>query len=593
MAELMGDWKRTHMCGILNTGHIGEEVTLMGWTHKRRDLGGLIFIDLRDRTGVVQVVFDEQNCGDFFKKAETVRSEYVLAVKGIIVKRDPETVNPKIPTGEIEVSAKQLKILSASATPPFSIEDNTNVSELVRLKYRYLDLRRAEMQRNIILRHKIVKCVRDFLDSKGFYEIETPMLTRSTPEGARDYLVPSRIHPGRFYALPQSPQIFKQLLMLSGCDRYFQIARCFRDEDLRADRQPEFTQIDIEMSFVDVEDVLSINELLLAEVFKKTLDVDISLPLPRLTYREAMERYGSDKPDTRFGLELKDVSDIAAGCGFKVFANAVEQGGSVRGINAKGCALKFSRREIDSLVDFVKNYDAKGLAWIAVEEDGLKSPITKFFTQEQISSLLGRLQAETGDLLLFVADRNDVVFQALGQLRLELARRLGLINDKKYNLLWITEFPLLEYDDEEQRFVAVHHPFTSPMDEDIELLDTDPGKVRAKAYDAVLNGVELGSGSIRIHAAELQEKMFDVLGFSYEKAYERFGFLMEAFKYGTPPHGGFAYGLDRLVMLLLGRDSVRDVIAFPKMQNASDPLTDAPSEVEPKQLKELHIRVDE
>lgn len=593
MAELMGDWKRTHMCGILNTGHIGEEVTLMGWTHKRRDLGGLIFIDLRDRTGVVQVVFDEQNCGDFFKKAETVRSEYVLAVKGIIVKRDPETVNPKIPTGEIEVSAKQLKILSASATPPFSIEDNTNVSELVRLKYRYLDLRRAEMQRNIILRHKIVKCVRDFLDSKGFYEIETPMLTRSTPEGARDYLVPSRIHPGRFYALPQSPQIFKQLLMLSGCDRYFQIARCFRDEDLRADRQPEFTQIDIEMSFVDVEDVLSINELLLAEVFKKTLDVDISLPLPRLTYREAMERYGSDKPDTRFGLELKDVSDIAAGCGFKVFANAVEQGGSVRGINAKGCALKFSRREIDSLVDFVKNYDAKGLAWIAVEEDGLKSPITKFFTQEQISSLLGRLQAETGDLLLFVADRNDVVFQALGQLRLELARRLGLINDKKYNLLWITEFPLLEYDDEEQRFVAVHHPFTSPMDEDIELLDTDPGKVRAKAYDAVLNGVELGSGSIRIHAAELQEKMFDVLGFSYEKAYERFGFLMEAFKYGTPPHGGFAYGLDRLVMLLLGRDSIRDVIAFPKIQNASDPLTDAPSEVEPKQLKELHIRVDE
>ena len=592
MAELMGDWKRTHMCGILNTGHIGEEVTLMGWTHKRRDLGGLIFIDLRDRTGVVQVVFDEQNCGDFFKKAETVRSEYVLAVKGIIVKRDPETVNPKIPTGEIEVSAKQLKILSASATPPFSIEDNTNVSELVRLKYRYLDLRRAEMQRNIILRHKIVKCVRDFLDSKGFYEIETPML-RSTPEGARDYLVPSRIHPGRFYALPQSPQIFKQLLMLSGCDRYFQIARCFRDEDLRADRQPEFTQIDIEMSFVDVEDVLSINELLLAEVFKKTLDVDISLPLPRLTYREAMERYGSDKPDTRFGLELKDVSDIAAGCGFKVFANAVEQGGSVRGINAKGCALKFSRREIDSLVDFVKNYDAKGLAWIAVEEDGLKSPITKFFTQEQISSLLGRVQAETGDLLLFVADRNDVVFQALGQLRLELARRLGLINDKKYNLLWITEFPLLEYDDEEQRFVAVHHPFTSPMDEDIELLDTDPGKVRAKAYDAVLNGVELGSGSIRIHAAELQEKMFDVLGFSYEKAYERFGFLMEAFKYGTPPHGGFAYGLDRLVMLLLGRDSIRDVIAFPKMQNASDPLTDAPSEVEPKQLKELHIRVDE
>ena len=476
MAELMGDWKRTHMCGILNTGHIGEEVTLMGWTHKRRDLGGLIFIDLRDRTGVVQVVFDEQNCGDFFKKAETVRSEYVLAVKGIIVKRDPETVNPKIPTGEIEVSAKQLKILSASATPPFSIEDNTNVSELVRLKYRYLDLRRAEMQRNIILRHKIVKCVRDFLDSKGFYEIETPMLTRSTPEGARDYLVPSRIHPGRFYALPQSPQIFKQLLMLSGCDRYFQIARCFRDEDLRADRQPEFTQIDIEMSFVDVEDVLSINELLLAEVFKKTLDVDISLPLPRLTYREAMERYGSDKPDTRFGLELKDVSDIAAGCGFKVFANAVEQGGSVRGINAKGCALKFSRREIDSLVDFVKNYDAKGLAWIAVEEDGLKSPITKFFTQEQISSLLGRLQAETGDLLLFVADRNDVVFQALGQLRLELARRLGLINDKKYNLLWITEFPLLEYDDEEQRFVAVHHPFTSPMDEDVELLDTDPAR---------------------------------------------------------------------------------------------------------------------
>jgi aspartyl-tRNA synthetase len=592
MVELMGDWKRTHMCGVLTLEHVGQEVTIMGWAHRRRDLGSLIFIDLRDRTGIVQVVFSEERCGEAFKRAETIRSEYVLAVKGVVVKRDPDTVNPKIPTGEIELAASQLKILSTSATPPFSVEDDVNVSESVRLKYRYLDLRRPEMQRNIMLRHRITKWVRDFLDSKGFYEIETPMLTKSTPEGARDYLVPSRVHPGKFYALPQSPQLFKQLLMLSGYDRYFQIARCFRDEDLRADRQPEFTQIDIEMSFVDVDDVISINEQMLADIFKKALGVEVPLPLPRITYKEAMERFGTDKPDTRFGLELKDITDLVRNSQFKVFSGAVAAGGSVRAINAKGCAEKFARREIDSLVDFVKGYKAKGLAWIAVEQDGLKSPITKFLTEEQIRGILERLEAETGDLLLFVADKDDVVFQALGQLRLELARRLNLINKYEYKLLWVTEFPLLEYDEEEKRFVAKHHPFTSPMDEDIQYLDTDPARVRSKAYDIVLNGSEIGGGSIRIHTTEMQEKMLKVLGFSQEKAWQRFGFLLESFKYGEPPHGGIAYGLDRLVMLLAGGDTIRDVMAFPKMQNASDPMTDAPSEVEPKQLRELHIRVD-
>jgi len=593
MGELMGGWKRTHMCGTLNLEHVGQEVTIMGWAHRRRDLGGLIFIDLRDRTGIVQVVFNEEKCGgDVFRKAEMVRSEYVLAVKGMVVKRDPDTVNPKIPTGEIEVVANQLKILSVSNTPPFSLEDDINVSEMVRLKYRYLDLRRAEMQRNIVLRHRIAKWVRDFLDSKGFYEIETPMLTRSTPEGARDYLVPSRVHPGKFYALPQSPQLFKQLLMLSGFDRYFQIARCFRDEDLRADRQPEFTQIDIEMSFVDVDDVIAINEEMLADIFKRALGIELLLPLPRLTYKEAMERYGTDKPDTRFGLELKDLTDLVKDCEFKVFSSAVASGGSVRAINAKGCAIKFSRREIDALVDFAKNFGAKGLAWIAVEQDGLKSPITKFFTEQQMSDILKRLEAETGDLLLFMADKDDVVFQVLGQLRLELARRLELIDKSKYNLVWVVEFPLLEYDEEEKRFVAKHHPFTAPMDQDIEYLDTDPARVRAKAYDIVLNGVEIGGGSIRIHTTEMQEKMLNVLGFSKERAWKSFGFLLEAFKYGAPPHGGIAYGLDRLVMMLAGRDSIRDVIAFPKVQNASDPLTDAPAEVEHKQLREVHIRVD-
>jgi aspartyl-tRNA synthetase len=590
--ELMGNWKRTHMCGVLNLEHQGQEVTLMGWAHRRRDLGGLIFIDLRDRTGIMQVVFDNERCGEFFNKAENIRTEYVVAVKGTIVKRDPETINPKISTGEIEVVVSQLRILSTSATPPFSIEDDINVSELVRLKYRYLDLRRPEMQRNLILRHKVTKWIRDFLDSKEFYEIETPMLTRSTPEGARDYLVPSRVHPGKFYALPQSPQLFKQLLMLSGYDRYFQIARCFRDEDLRADRQPEFTQIDIEMSFVDVDHVISINELMLADVFKKALGIDIALPLPRMTYRQSMELYGTDKPDTRFGLELRDVTDIVKKCDFKVFTNAIASGGSVRAINAKGCGLKFTRREIDSLVDFVKTYRAKGLAWISVEKDQLKSPITKFFAQEQMDKILVRLDAQPGDLLLFVADKDEIVFQSLGQLRLELARRLELLNNNQYNLLWITEFPLLEFGEEEKRFVAKHHPFTSPMDEDIEYLETDPGKVRSKAYDIVLNGVEIGGGSIRVHTTEMQEKILKVLGFSQEQAWERFGFLLEAFKYGAPPHGGIAYGLDRLVMLLAHRETIRDVIAFPKVQNASDPLTDAPSDVDPKQLKELHIKSD-
>jgi aspartyl-tRNA synthetase len=591
MGKVQGSLKRTHMCGQLTAKNIGQEVTVMGWVQRRRDLGRLIFIDLRDREGIVQVVFDIDKCGEHFKKAETIRSEYVLAVAGTVVSRGPEGINPRMHTGEVEIAVKELRILSTAITPPFYIEDGINVSENLRLKYRYLDLRRPEMQKNLMLRHRITKQIRDFLDRENFLEIETPMLTKSTPEGARDYLVPSRVHPGKFYALPQSPQIFKQLLMLSGYDRYFQIARCFRDEDLRADRQPEFTQVDIEMSFVDVEDVLSINELMLAEVFKNILGFEIKLPLPRLTYKEAMERFGSDKPDTRFGLELRNVSDIAEGCGFKVFSEAVKNGGSVRGINAKGCGKKFSRRDIDSLGELVKTYRAKGLAWINVEAEGIRSSFAKFLTQEEIEALLQRVEAEPGDLLLFVADKDEVVYQSLGHLRLELAKRLGLLDNSVFNLLWVIEFPLLEYDEEAGRFVAKHHPFTSPMDEDIEFLETDPGKVRAKAYDIILNGTELGGGSIRIHRAELQERMFKALGFSRDSAWERFGFLLEAFKYGTPPHGGIAYGLDRLVMLMAGSESIRDVIAFPKVQNASDPMTEAPSEVEAIQLEELGIKV--
>ncbi len=591
MGESLQGMKRTHMCAELDVSNVGETVTVMGWVQRMRNLGGLIFISLRDRTGILQVVVDSSSNADIFSRAEKIRSEFVIAVSGKVSKRAPEAINPKMKTGEIEVIAEELRILSKSETPPIYIEEDLDANEAVRLKYRYLDLRRPDMQKNLMLRHRVAQITRDYFDRHGFLEIETPMLTKSTPEGARDYLVPSRVHPGKFYALPQSPQIFKQLLMVSGFDRYMQIVKCFRDEDLRADRQPEFTQIDIEMSFVDVDDVLAINEGFIKRLFSEALGVDIKTPFPRLTYREAMERFGSDKPDTRFGLELVDVSDLVARCGFRVFSDAVASGGSVRAINAKGCA-GFSRKEIDSLTEVVKTYRAKGMAWIAVGENELKSSITKFFSDEEIKALLERVKAEPGDLVCFVADRNEVVLESLGQLRLEIARRLDLQKDKGWNFLWVTEFPLLEYSEEENRWVAMHHPFTSPMDEDIELLDTDPGRVRAKAYDMVLNGVEVGGGSIRIHDQELQQKMFRLLGFSEEEAWARFGFLLEAFRYGTPPHGGIAYGLDRLVMLMAGRNSIRDVIAFPKVQNASDLMTGAPDFVDDRQLEELHIKTE-
>lgn len=592
MGESIYGLQRTHLCAELGIENVGEQVVVMGWAHKRRDLGAVIFVDMRDRTGLLQVVFNTTTSEDIFNKAESIRSEFVLAVVGEVVKRAPETINSKIATGEIEVIAKELRILSKSETPPVYIEEDSDVNENVRLKYRYLDLRRPDMQRNLMLRHRVAKIARDYYDANGFLEIETPMLTKSTPEGARDYLVPSRIHPGKFFALPQSPQLFKQLLMVSGFDRYFQVVKCFRDEDLRADRQPEFTQIDLEMSFVNVEDVLTVNEGFLKKVFKETLDLELDTPFVRMPYKEAMDRFGSDKPDIRFGLELENVSDIMENCGFKVFADAVKNGGSVRAINAKGCGAKFSRREIDSLVEFVKIYKAKGMAWIVVEENELKSAITKFFNEEEIKQILDRVKAEPGDLICFIADKNDVVYDALGNLRLELARKLELLDKNEFKFLWVTEFPLLEYAEEDKRWVAKHHPFTSPMDEDMEYLETDPGKVRAKAYDIVLNGVEIGGGSIRIHIQELQSKMFELLGFTTEEAWDRFGFLLEAFKYGTPPHGGLAYGLDRMVMLMAGKSSIRDVIAFPKVQNASCPMTNAPDGVEIKQLKELHIRTE-
>jgi aspartyl-tRNA synthetase len=593
MGETMDTLRRTHMCGNITKELVGRQVRLNGWVQRRRDLGKLIFIYLRDREGFIQVVFDAEKSGEIFDKAQTIRSEYVLAVQGTVVEREESAVNPKYPNGDVEVIASDLRILSTAATPPIYIEDGLDASETLRLKYRYLDLRRPEMQKNLILRHKVAKWLRDFLDKEGFLEIETPMLTKSTPEGARDYLVPSRVHPGSFYALPQSPQLFKQLLMLSGFDKYFQIARCFRDEDLRADRQPEFTQLDIEMSFVDIDDIISLNERMLADVLHRALGLELSLPLRRMTYREAMERFGSDKPDTRFGMELRNISDLAEGCGFKVFADTVAGGGSVRGINAKGCAGRFSRREIDALGEYVKTYRAKGLAWISVTAEGVRSPIAKFFSEDEMNAMLKRMEAEEGDLLLFVADKDDVVFASLGHLRLHLAEKLELLDDNVRDLLWITEFPLLEYDEEEQRYTARHHPFTSPMDEDLPLLETQPDKVRAKAYDIIFNGVELGGGSIRIHNTELQESMLKVLGFTREQAWERFGFLLEAFKYGTPPHGGIAYGLDRMIMLLANRDSIRDVIAFPKVQNASDLMTEAPSRVEQAQLDELHICLKE
>ncbi|NLN65263.1 MAG: aspartate--tRNA ligase [Clostridiaceae bacterium] len=593
MVENMTGMKRTHRCADLTAEHVGKELVVMGWAHKRRDLGGVIFIDLRDISGILQVVFRSELDSALHHKAEQIRSEYVLAVRGTLVNRDEETINPNLPTGKWELVVKELRILSRAETPPILIEEGIDTNEAVRLKYRFLDLRRPDMQRNMILRHRVAKIARDYYDENGFLEIETPVLMKSTPEGARDYLVPSRVHTGKFFALPQSPQLFKQILMVSGFDRYFQIAKCFRDEDLRADRQPEFTQIDLEMSFVEVSDVIAMNEGFIKRCFDEVLGIQLQTPFQQLTYNEAMERYGTDKPDTRFGLELVDLSDIVKNSGFKVFSDAIARGGSVRALNAKGCGAKFARREIDALGEFVKIYGAKGMAWISVEENSLKSVITKFLAEEETNRILEKVGAEAGDLICFVADTDDIVFDALGHLRLEIARKLNLIDDNKMNFLWVTEFPLLEYDGDEKRWVAKHHPFTSPMDEDIDLLDTDPGKVRAKAYDVVLNGVELGGGSIRIHDQELQRKIFSRIGFSEEEAKDRFGFLLEAFKYGTPPHGGLAFGLDRLIMLMAKASSIRDVIAFPKVQNSSCLMTGAPDVVDVKQLKELHIAIKE
>ena len=581
--------KRSHRCTEVSSANIGEVVTVMGWVQKRRNLGSLIFVDLRDRSGLLQIVFDENDVkAEGFAKAGTLRSEYVIAVEGKVTKREG-AVNENLATGEIEVRALSLRILSESETPPFPIEENISTKEELRLKYRCLDLRRPDIQSNIIMRSKVATLTRAFLAQEGFLEIETPMLTKSTPEGARDYLVPSRVHPGKFYALPQSPQLFKQMLMCTGYDRYMQIARCFRDEDLRADRQPEFTQIDMELSFVDVDDVIDVNERLLAYLFKEVLDVEVSLPIQRMTWQEAMDRFGSDKPDLRFGMELKDITELVKNCGFGVFTGAIENGGSVRGINAKGQG-SMPRKKIDALVDFAKGYGAKGLAYIAIQEDGsLKSSFAKFMTEEEMSAIVSALDGQAGDLLLFAADRNKIVWNVLGALRVELAGQMGLLDKNEYRFVWITEFPQFEWSDEEERFVAMHHPFTMPMDEDLDKLESDPGSVRAKAYDIVLNGTEIGGGSVRIHQADVQARMFKALGLTDEVANEKFGFLLDAFKYGVPPHAGLAYGLDRLVMLMAKRDSIRDVIAFPKVKDASCLLTDAPNIVDEKQLQELNI----
>ncbi|MDR3586684.1 MAG: aspartate--tRNA ligase [Desulfosporosinus sp.] len=577
--------------GELGLGKVGEVVRLLGWVQRRRDHGGLIFVDLRDRSGMVQVVFGPEKMGEGFPVAESLRSEFVVSILGQVIARPQGMINANLATGKIEIIAEFLEILNGAKTPPYYIVDQVDVDETVRLKYRYLDLRRPEMQAVFKIRHQVMQIMRAFFDSHGFYEIETPMLTKSSPEGARDYLVPSRVRPGEFYALPQSPQIYKQLLMVGGMEKYFQIARCFRDEDLRADRQPEFTQLDVEMSFVEVEDILPMMEQLMARIFQETIGKSVDLPFPRLTYKEALERYGSDKPDIRFGMELIDVGDLVGKTGFKVFASVVAGGGSVKCICAKGCA-GLPRREIDDLGKFVSTYRAKGLAWIVLAEEGIKSPIAKFFTEQEMSALLERMRAETGDILFFVADTYAIVSDALGHLRLELAKRLGLIPEDTMNFLWVTEFPLLEYDEEQQRYIAIHHPFTAPMDEDLPLLETEPLSVRSKAYDMVLNGTELGGGSIRIHRRGIQERLFDLLGLSKDEAIEKFGYLLEAFEYGTPPHGGIAFGLDRMIMLLTGKDNIRDVIAFPKTQSASDIMAQAPSTVEDKQLKELHIKTD-
>ncbi len=590
MAETMQGLHRSARCAEIGKESIGREVTLMGWVQKSRNKGGIIFVDLRDRSGIMQLIFENGSIDEEgFEKAAKLRSEFVIAAVGTVEARSG-AVNPNLPTGEIEIRVRQLRILSESETPPFPIEENSKTKEELRLKHRYLDLRRPDLQRNLMMRSLVTSLTRNFLtEEEGFLEIETPMLTKSTPEGARDYLVPSRVHPGTFYALPQSPQIFKQLLMCSGYDRYFQIARCFRDEDLRADRQPEFTQIDMEMSFVDVDDVIDVNERLLAELFREVRGIEVPLPIQRMTWKEAMDRFGSDKPDIRFGMELQNVTDAVKGCGFAVFKNAIEQGGSVRGVNAKGLGA-MPRKKIDKLVDFAKDFGAKGLAYAAMAEDGsVKSSFAKFMTQEEMDALIGAMSGEPGDLLLFAADCDKVVFDVLGNLRLELARQQELLDKEEYRFVWITEFPLLEWSEEENRYTAMHHPFTMPMEEDLELLDTDPGKVRAKAYDIVLNGVELGGGSVRIHQNHVQEKMFEVLGFTKEEAYEQFGFLLHAFQYGVPPHAGLAYGLDRLVMLMAGEDSIRDVIAFPKIKDASDLMAEAPNVVSSRQLEELEI----
>ena len=589
MAETMQGLHRSARCAEIGKEAIGQEVTLMGWVQKNRNKGGIIFVDLRDRSGVMQLIFENGSIDEEgFEKAGKLRSEYVIAATGTVEARSG-AVNENLATGEIEIRVHSLRILSEADTPPFPIEEDSKTKEELRLRHRYLDLRRPDLQKNLKMRSQTAALVRDYFIGEGFLEIETPMLTKSTPEGARDYLVPSRVHPGTFYALPQSPQIFKQLLMCSGCDRYFQIARCFRDEDLRADRQPEFTPIDLEMSFVDVDDVSDVNERLLAKLFREMLGVEVSLPIARMTWQEAMDRFGSDKPDLRFGMELQDVTEVVKGCGFAVFQSAIEQGGSVRGINAKGLG-GMSRKKIDKLVDFAKDFGARGLAWAAVGEDGsIKSSFAKFMSEEEMGRLVDAMSGQPKDLLLFAADKNKVVYDVLGNLRLELARQQELLDKREYKFVWITEFPLLEWSEEENRYTAMHHPFTMPMEEDLEFLDTNPGRVRAKAYDIVLNGTELGGGSVRIHQNHIQEKMFQVLGFTKEEAYEQFGFLLRAFQYGVPPHAGLAYGLDRLVMLMAGTDSIRDVIAFPKVKDASDLMAEAPSVVDEKQLEELQI----
>ena len=591
MAESMVGMKRSHRCTEVTTANIGQNVTVMGWVQKSRNKGGIIFVDLRDRSGILQIIFEESDCGaECFAKAEKLRSEFVIAVEGPVEARSG-AVNENLATGAIEIRAKSMRILSESETPPFPIEENSKTKEEIRLKYRFLDLRRPDLQRNLMVRSRVATLTRAFLAEEGFLEIETPTLIKSTPEGARDYLVPSRVHPGSFYALPQSPQLFKQLLMCSGYDRYFQLARCYRDEDLRADRQPEFTQIDMELSFVDVDDVIDVNERLLKKIFKEVLDIDVQLPMLRMTYKEAMDRFGSDKPDMRFGMELTNVSDTVAGCDFMVFKGALENGGSVRGLNAKGLG-DLGRKKIDGFVDYAKDFGAKGLAYIQLKSDGtVKSSFAKFMKEEEMDALIKAMDGQAGDLLLFAADKDKVVFDVLGNLRLHIAKQYDMIDKSQYKFLWVTEFPLLEWSDEQNRYTAMHHPFTMPFEEDLEFIDERPGDVRAKAYDIVLNGTELGGGSIRIHQDDIQEKMFEALGFTKEDAYNRFGFLLDAFKFGVPPHAGLAYGLDRLVMWLTGEDSIRDVIAFPKVKDASCLMTQAPGPVDTLQLEELGIEL--